>query len=768
MDTIGRIAVLIWVLALTYWPTGLLQNSTSAFTAVLLQEMSTILTLCIILKAKERYMNTSTAARSAAICAKESNALRETESQSKGGEGKRKTGWEKGYGGLKGGSPPKPNALPHPSQARPPSRTVQSPLDEEIIRKEVEKARKALARSKISSKEKTSNNSASSSSSEEEEYVPLSEYITPTVLSEPNCPPNLKKFNKLRSYDKKELVAPHFTVSALQAQDDLGIDDLLSQELVCWGKAYETLQNQDALGRLSSKPREIGTGNSVQNLQRKGKRNVLMSLKEGAPKLKPQVIKQLDRRTVKHFFNAARIYCLESSIPWKSFFYFSITKDTVGLDIWNQIQPPLEATGHLQTFAKRSSVFIENLINRLLPRQENYWVKFREIERKHLTHLTAANPSTEELRINLKRDAAELGFLHPYVKRLEKLPTDETDKIKVIAEAITSGLLFKIVQAMPGIYNRLIMVYISNPAFETIEDVPEITLINDLEQIFKTQRAQQMRAFISSTSPNLKEVDDSDEYEEEGKEEGEVDEGEEGNSDREEKEKNYFPALGEDVEKEEEDEEDVEEEEETVWQCPYCDISPQDAQIMMRHITYQHPAPTNLNKPPPNVEEEVDEVEEEEEEGEEDKEDEYDGGENDIEEQMSLLLQTIPPPTLCQCDCQCPCDWCNWHKSKIAYEIYEQRLRENRLYEEEGEGEDSYEEDEEEDEEVEDEEEEEAKDEEKEYWKCQYCAWHWSRNHKDTYAHIRKKHPRRHNALVLGIRWDETWDGPMATWDETK
>ena len=392
--------------------------------------------------------------------------------------------------------------------ANPPEETPRNrDLSEEIWQ-----AMKKLDRQKEQEKKQKKSkpvDSAPASESEEEIEEDTEDYITPTAILDPKCPEIFHTFWNLTGlgYDKRrKFVAPHFPLSALQAQEDLGIDDLVSSEFVVWARAYQDLASQHALGELKSTKLEVGTRNSLAALQAKGMREVINLTRLNAPILAQQKVAQLDHRTVSSFFHKLRTYCLESAVPWDGFFTFTITTRTVGDEIMNQVMTSLGACEQVERFAQKISCYIEHIIHQLVPDQEDFWVKVEDITHQHVAHLTSANPTTEFLRVNLRTHASQLGFLNPWLERLQGAPTNDTpERIKDINDEWYLILLHRVLATTP-LWEKLNMVYISNPNYSSIKEVPEVTLIKDLETILKAQRQKQASTAAITKTPVAKQT----------------------------------------------------------------------------------------------------------------------------------------------------------------------------------------------------------------------------------------------------------------------
>ena len=129
---------------------------------------------------------------------------------------------------------------------------------------------------KTPSKRRPIYSSDSSSSSDleeidEEEVLDATQYITPKIINNPNCPESFNTFWNLSAigYDKRRhFVAPHFGLSVIQAQIDLGMEDLVDKEFCAWALAFEELETRHSIGRAKTSKLKVGVRNTMEALQK--------------------------------------------------------------------------------------------------------------------------------------------------------------------------------------------------------------------------------------------------------------------------------------------------------------------------------------------------------------------------------------------------------------------------------------------------------------------------------------------------------------------
>ena len=396
-------------------------------------------------------------------------------------------------------SPPPP--VPNPSEER--SRAaIRQEILEEVLQAQEKLRKEKEEKEKKEKKSKSADSSRTSESEDEIHEETTEDFITPSTILDPKCPESFRIFWNLTGlgYDKRrQFVAPHFPFSALQAQEELGMDELVTAEFVAWAKAYQDLAAQHALGELKSTKLEIGVRNSLAALQAQGLREVINLTRANAPVMTPQKIEQLDHRTVETFFHKLRMYCLESAVPWNNFFTFGLSARTVGEEIYRQIMTTLGSLGPMERFAEKCSTYIERLVLKALKAPEDFWVKLDEITMQHVRYLTSANPTAEFLRLNLRAHASQLTYINPWVQQLQKKPTDETqDQIKDVTNELEVLLLHRIIGTVPALYDKLTKIYISNPKYHKFSKAPPNILIKDIELLIAAERNAQARALESA------------------------------------------------------------------------------------------------------------------------------------------------------------------------------------------------------------------------------------------------------------------------------
>ena len=340
-----------------------------------------------------------------------------------------------------------------------------------------------------------SSTSASESDTEDNEGLNESQYMTPEIILDPTCPDIFLTYWHLsaRGYDKRRhFASPHFTESVRQAEVDLAFDNIPEREFLAWARAYSELSTRSALGRIQTAKLKIGVRNTLEALQARGRREVITTIRMNAPVLTPQRISELNSQAVTQYFHELRVYVLQSAVQWDSFYAFTINQRTIGEAIFSQLNISLGAHPTLKDFSTRVSTYIESLVLRLVPAQESYWLRHDDIVHQHISQLTSTIPTAEFLKINLDAHAAQLAFLHPFVKKIKNSPTGGTqDQIRTMNESISLGLLHKILQSTPYA-TQLSMIYIGQTTFKTLTDVPKATLIQDLDQIILTEREKQI------------------------------------------------------------------------------------------------------------------------------------------------------------------------------------------------------------------------------------------------------------------------------------
>ena len=423
-----------------------------------------------------------------------------------------------------------------------------------------------------SSSTDSSTDSSSSTSSPDPNNRQHSLYVTPSIILEEGCPDKYHVFWNLRATDKKKcFVAPHFTRSIEPAEVTLGFPNIAQKEFLCWAKAYTDLSARHSVGRIENTKLKLGVRNTLQYLQEKGRRQIIEVIRLNAPVLPQQRLTELTTQGVTQFFSELRCYTLQSAIEWSSFFTFTFTSRTVGDEVYNKVLTSLAAHPSLKSFSMQLSSYIEFLVLRLVPTQEQFCLKFEDYLHTHVARLSSAYPSAEFLKINLDVHSQELSFIHPYCGA-QKFLTDgvgvSSDKQKLISEVISYDLLHQILHKT-SYASKLSMIYIGRDSFQNITEVPKSQIIHDLSQMITTEQEQQ-RA--------IRHVSAVEAQEEEGKD--------------------SFTDQEEEYEQAPKGVEETGEEYVDYYKCFFCSYCA-EASYVYTHMKTKHPCSRNFPYPPP-------------------------------------------------------------------------------------------------------------------------------------------------------------------------
>ena len=312
----------------------------------------------------------------------------------------------------------------------------------------------------------------------------------PPILSQDKCPEIYRQFWKLQALPRgaqgsskrvsPRFVAPRYPRKMLEVASHVNLPDLLSDEFLAYAKCYQAIVNERNYFAVQKEEVHIGIIMDSAILASLGKGKILEDLRKNAPILRDQKLSELTEASLQSFFFQARLYCLNSSIPYWSFPDFFLNSKTLGTDIYNKLTEILLGYPSFKSTLRQFSCFLEHCIKQILPIQESYTNTESRIIEEHRSFLLSDNPSADYTKISLQSDAQDLVTKSPYYKQNSTLINEEAKRTMIEMEK--SNLLFKIV-SNTHYETELIQLLIANDKYPSLDQVPYSVLISNLENL---------------------------------------------------------------------------------------------------------------------------------------------------------------------------------------------------------------------------------------------------------------------------------------------
>ena len=327
----------------------------------------------------------------------------------------------------------------------------------------------------------------------------------PPILGQDKCPEAYTQFWKLQALPRASqgsskrvsprFVAPRYPRKMLEVAAHVNLPDLLSDEFLAYAKCYQAIVNERNYVAVQKEEIHIGILMDAAILASLGKGKILEDLKKSAPVLRDQKLSELTEASLQSFFFQARLYCLNSSIPYWSFPDFFLNPKTFGTDIYNKLTEILLGYPSFKSTLRQFSCFLESCIKQILPIQESYTNSEQRIIEEHRSFLLSDNPSADYTKISLQSDAQDLVIKSPYFKQNSTLINEESKRTMIEMEK--SNLLFKIV-SNTHYETELIQLLIANDKYPSLDQVPYSVLISNLENLILVgQKAEMIEVNMS-------------------------------------------------------------------------------------------------------------------------------------------------------------------------------------------------------------------------------------------------------------------------------
>ena len=274
-------------------------------------------------------------------------------------------------------------------------------------------------------------------------------------------------------------VAPRFPQSIHDVEKLVAFQNIPQKELEVWFEAFKQVTQAKQLGSYRQyTTHNLGIENTASSLVINGKKDILNTLKQQAPKMNPQRIAELNTHIVTRFFHNTRVYCLQNRVEWVSWAQICINPSTIGQEVHDRILSRLNAHPTAIDVLSTVSSYIEDTVKQLLPQPVPFHQRRQEIIEIHSSQLNSAIPSIDYTRQRLDADCEELKYLHPQYQEHNQNAVAS----QMLQEIITTGVLHQIIAESP-FERRLQHLYMADPKYQDIKAVEKAKLLEDIAKL---------------------------------------------------------------------------------------------------------------------------------------------------------------------------------------------------------------------------------------------------------------------------------------------